>query len=46
MEQKRLKIIEPETDEVTVISSGEELRELFEELKRESDLIHRKRIPS
>ncbi|ADB87231.1 MAG: hypothetical protein RXR08_03560 [Sulfolobaceae archaeon] len=46
MEKKQIKIIEPETEEVTVINNSEELHNLFEELKKESDIIHRKRIPS
>ena len=46
MEKKQVRVIEPETDEVLVINNIEELRRLFEELKRESELIHRKRTPS
>ena len=34
-------MVRPETDEVTVIKSDEELHRLFEELKRESEAIYR-----
>ena len=34
-------MIEPETDEVVVVKSDEELHRLFEELKRESEAYHR-----
>ena len=46
MEKKRVKVIRPETDEVVVVKSDEELHRLFDELIRESELIHRKRTPS
>ena len=46
MEKKQVKVIEPETDEVIVIRSDEELDRLFDELIKESELIHRKRTPS
>ena len=39
--RKRVKVIRPETDEVIVIRSDEELNRLFEELKRKSEAIHR-----
>ena len=46
MEKKGAKAIEPETDEVVVVRSVEELDRLFEELIKESEAIHRKRAPS
>ena len=46
MEKKQVRVIEPETDEVLVINNIEELRRLFEELKRGSEAFHRKRAPS
>ena len=46
VDKKRVKVIRPETDEVVVIRSDEELHRLFEELIKENDLIHRKRTPS
>ena len=46
MERKRVKVVRPETDEVIVIKSDEELHRLFDELIRESEAIHRKRGPS
>ncbi|BBG23093.1 hypothetical protein IC006_0377 [Sulfuracidifex tepidarius] len=46
MKKMQIKIIEPETDEIIVINNSEELHKLFEELKKESDVIHRKQIPS
>ena len=44
MERKRVKVLRPETDEVVVIRSDEELHRLFEELKRESEAFHRGHI--
>ena len=41
VERKRVKVLRPETDEVIVIKSDEELHRLFEELKRESEAYHR-----
>mgnify|MGYP001770711608 CR=1 FL=1 len=41
MERKRVKVIRPETNEVIVIRSDEELHRLFEGLKSESEAIHR-----
>ncbi|BBL46116.1 hypothetical protein MJ1HA_0209 [Metallosphaera sedula] len=32
-----MKVIKPETDEVLIINNSEELRNLFEELKREAE---------
>ena len=32
-----MRIIKPETDEVLIINNSEELRKLFEELKREAE---------
>ena len=43
VERKRVKVLRPETDEVVVVRSDEELHRLFEELKRESEAIHRQR---
>ncbi|GAA5418685.1 hypothetical protein Stok01_00631 [Sulfurisphaera tokodaii] len=46
MEKKQIKIIEPETDEITITNNSEELHKLFNELKKESAIIHRKQTPS
>ncbi|ACP55427.1 hypothetical protein M1627_2860 [Sulfolobus islandicus M.16.27] len=38
-----MKVIKPETDEVLVINNSEELRKLFEELKRDNKWLELKK---